>query len=515
MAGEYVDELLVAVTYDYRPNPSIAADFKGLIALAGSIAAALAGITYAAASNADALHDQAAAVDLSTEAWTELLYIADRSGASTEALRMGLVTLNRQLQMARSGSKDAADAFAALKVDPRQFNDGAEALDAVRHGLAGLKEADQARVRLLLFGEAQGKLKELLGRTDEEFDQLATRAHQLGVVVGDEAADAAGELMDNLGDLQLVVRGVTNNIGLALTPHVAELVGGLRDWYVANSEIIDQQIDRVVWAIGEALDGLQTPAGKAVAAAGALATAWGGLGAAKAFHGAVVAASPVAAALSAQAAAAAASVAAAGPLALALVAVGLALDDVYVAAEDGDSVLLALAETMGARGEASEAAKAFTVFLGDLGDLAVVTGGALQGAFADGIQWIADNTPYAAAAVERLAEAFRNLDVPAFFEGAEDVFKQSSKATRFIGRAVSGEATAADRAGWKRFQEESSLGQVVGMSANIQRMQTQAWNALPPIIPSVTVNSGPSADEIARTAGDEVARQVREALGVP
>ena len=521
MSDGVVDELIVAVRYAYdRASANVVtAEFKGMLALGASVTAALVGITIASADAADAAHDNAAAIGLTTEAYTALAYAAERSGATTDNLRIGMMTLNRQLQAARGGSVEVAKVFASLKVRPEDFATGSDALGDVMNGLRGIKdEGDRARIKLLLFGEASGRLGEFLDRDADSLLALTDRARDLGAVITDDAADGAGRLMDSLGDLQIIAAGLTRQIGLGLAPRLADLTDGMVDWFLANRDLIGQQIDRTISGVGHALDALQTPAGKAVAVAGSLALAWGGVGVARSMYDAAAAANPLVGALGGQAGKAATAAKAGGILALQLAVLGLAIDDVRVTAEGGDSVLLALGRRMGVEGEVQVGAKELVGLFGDMTDLAYALGPAIKEGIGSGLDYLAENLPFVTDLVHQLADAIRGLDIGGVLTFASDRLADARTFTQLGTRALKGESTDIDRAAFSRFEDENPIGNLAraireaGSATQGQRILSLAGLA-PPV--SVTVNAGPSRDEMARMAGEAAREEVeREALRI-
>jgi hypothetical protein len=515
VAGEagVVDRLVVAVDYAYNKRDAdiIEADFSGLIGLAGALAAALVGATLEAAAAGDEAIKLARAVNLDVESYTELAYAADMAGASQEDLSAALNALTRQMYAAGTGGKEAQQVFAALEIDPRQFEDSADALPAVADALNQIgDEGKRAGLEMKLFGRSGGSLRSFLVGGSDEMRRMGERAHDLRIAISEADAVASEGLMDSLSDLGHIAKGLSRNVGFALVPSLTRAADSVIDWYLANDEVIDQQMDRVAAGIGHALDELQTPTGKAIAAAGSLAAAWGAVGVARSMYTAAAAASPLVAALGGQAGAALAAAKAGGPLVIAAIAVAAALDDLSMAAEGNDSILLRLGETMGAKGETQRAAAGLidlfwsgvdattawndviqTKFIGTLGELAAALNPltAFQPVLdAIGVVVPEIELPSAKQVIGGAADAL---------QGTADLFELGSRAAR-------GELTPTDELVLGSFMEQASG----------RRAMSQAPQISMPF--SLTVQSGSSKEEIARIAGEqaraEVERQTYEAL---
>ena len=510
MAGEggIVDRLVVAVEYAYDTvvPDAIEADFSGLIGLAGTLAAAMVGLAVGAAHAGDAAHDMGIRMGLSAEEVTAWSYAADRAGTSTEVLSRGLVTLQRNLGAARAGSGPAAEAFKKLKIDPKKFENSSDALFKVADALQSVEdEGDRATLQLALLGEAGPRLSEFLSQGGEGIDELLAQAERIGVVISDADAELSGDFLDAVDDLGEIAASTGRKIGFAVLPALTRVAKGVRDWYLANDDIIGQQIDRVADGIGYALGMLETPVGKAAAGALALASAWGAAGAAKALYEAAKASSPLVAALGSQAGNAIAVAKAAGPLALAIAAAGLAIDDFAVAAEGGDSVLLDLGEAMGARGETQQAAAGLIKLLSAGTDAAWAFAGALEVGIGDAIDAIAAKLPSLEPLLAPLRELF-DLSAADVIGGAAKQFERSAAGLELGTRYLRGDAGV-------QFSEGRDWTDVLGALARFTPDGIARSLASPTV--QVQVN-GSNPSEVARIAGEaartEVERQTLEAL---
>lgn len=352
---------------------------------------ATVGLALATAKAADEAHDLGIRMDLTAEEVQTMGYAADRTGVSLETLGIGYTTLTRNLS---AQGAEVKKAWATLKLDPTEYENGAQAIGDVADALKGLQsDADRTRIGMLLFGESGPRLKEFLDQGSEGIAALEARAKSLGFVISDADAELSGHLLDSVDDLGKIATGVGRKIGLALVPALDEAASSTVDWYVANHDIIDQQLDRVTDGISAALDAMLTPLGLATTGVAAFGVAWGAAGAAKAMAAAVAEASPLAAALGSQAKNAIAATAALGPYALGVVAVGLTLDDLNKAAEGADSITLRLAKTIGVEGPTQAALKSMKTLLSETAGLAWDVSTAFEKGIGDAIDGLAEKLP--------------------------------------------------------------------------------------------------------------------------
>jgi hypothetical protein len=409
MAGDMIDELVVGVRYaldtasEKKALGSLAVVEEEIAAISSpaiwaglgiGIAAGIAGLAALATEAvvaADAAHDLGIRMDLTAEEVQTMGYAADRTGTSLDTLAIGYTTLTRNLS---AQGAEVKKAWAALKLDPSNYENGAQAVGDVADALKGLQsDAERTRIGMLLFGESGPRLKEFLALGSEGIADLEAHAKALGFVISDADAELSGHLLDSVDDLGKIASGVGRKIGLALVPALDEAASSTVDWYVANHDIIDQQLDRVTAGIAKGLEYMLTPLGLATTGALGLAAAWGAAGAAKAMAGAVAEASPLAAALGSQAKNALAVAAALGPYALGVVAVGLTLDELNKSAEGADTLLLRLAKTIGVEGETQTALKSMKTLLSETAGLAWDVSTAFEKGIGDAIDGLAEKLP--------------------------------------------------------------------------------------------------------------------------
>lgn len=412
MAGDMIDELVVGVRYAL----DTASEKKALTSLdtvQGEIAAIsspaiwaglgigiAAGIAGLALLTSEAVHAGAAAevmgirFHLGAEDVQLLGYVAERSGVEIGDLASGMNTLTMQLGAAQKGSADAAAAFAELGLSASDYENGTAALGDVADALDALPDkAKRTRLEMQLFGESGGKLDELLGRGSAGIQELQDHADALSFVISDTDAAISRHLLGSVDDLGKIASGVGRKIGLALVPALDEAASSTVDWYIANHDVIDQQLDRVTDGISAALEYMLTPLGLATTGVVSFGVAWGAAGAAKAMAQAVAEASPLAAALGSQAKNIGAATLALGPYAVAAAAMALTLDDLNKASEGVDSITLRLASTLGVEGETQAALKSIKTLIGETAGLAWDLGAALEKGVGDAIDALAAKLP--------------------------------------------------------------------------------------------------------------------------
>lgn len=379
-----------------------AASFKSAFAGAALAAGAAAlGLAVSTAKAADELHDLGIRSGMSVEEVQALGYAANRTGTTLEVMATGLTTLQRQIGAARHGSKDAAGAFDALGLDPAKLGKAKDALPAIATALSGVADdAERARLRMMLLGEAGPRMAELLNLGGDGLVALTRQAKTFQGQITTADAELAGDFLDDLDDLGLLAKRAGHAVGFELIRPMHGLLDVVHGFI---GERADDYANRLAYAVGK----IPQPVKSATIAALGFAAAWGAVGAARSMAQAAAVASPLAAGLLGQASAAGLAVKAAGPYALALAAAALVADDFATAARGGDAEVLRLADHLGVKGEAQHAIKEFDGLLDKTGDTAWALADALGEGIGSTLETLAKQFPAVAPYLQQMADIMK------------------------------------------------------------------------------------------------------------
>jgi len=333
-----------------------------LIAAAGVATAAIGGLAYATAAQGDAAAKAAARTGTTAEEYQRLAYAADKSSVSTEMLEVALTKQTSAVNKAIAEGRDYIEVTDGVNIAIRNA-DGTlksqtqimeETADAIANASS---EQEALAIAQAIYGEELGaKMLPLLKLGGEGIAGLGQQAEDLGLVLSNETAAASEVFNDSLTDLQAIAKGLANVFGEALIPVITRLTEGLRDWYLANKEVIRQNLqvwaDRLATAVeflGIAFSRLdkiiQDTVGYgpilATIAAGvaAIGAAWAGAQVATIVSGITAAMSTLGVTFGTLVSTVAPFIAAAALVAASLTAIYLAVDDLLTYMRGGDSLI--------------------------------------------------------------------------------------------------------------------------------------------------------------------------------
>lgn len=178
---------------------------------------------------ADHIDKMAQKIGISREAYQEWDYVLSQNGMSVDALQNGMKTLRSQMNAVMNGNEATAATFESLGVSVTNA-DGSlrsqeEVLNDTIAALQGVEDNEKkATLATQLFGKAGIEMVPLLNETAESTQELKDRAHELGMIMSDEAIDAGNALDDSLDTLKYSIGGLTNQLGSAVVPLVTSLI---------------------------------------------------------------------------------------------------------------------------------------------------------------------------------------------------------------------------------------------------------------------------------------------------
>lgn len=183
---------------------------------------------------ADELLTLSAQTGISAQQLQEWDYAMRFIDVDMDVMTKSMAKLIKSMDNASKGSKDSVDAFTRLGVSWQDsagnlrnnqdvFFDLIDALGQVE------SETERDALSMRLFGKSAQELNPLISAGADELARLSEEAHQMGVVMSDEALEAAGEFDDAMQKLEASTKGLANTIGVAAIPAVKDLVDSVTE----------------------------------------------------------------------------------------------------------------------------------------------------------------------------------------------------------------------------------------------------------------------------------------------
>lgn len=223
-------------------------------AAATAAGAAIYGIAKDAAGTTDEIDKMSQKIGISREEYQELAFVCSQSGTDVNKLQGGMKTLTNSIDSAVNGGKTATAMFDKLGISVKNADGSVRSQeevlnDAVR-ALQGMEDgAEKAALATDLFGKAGTELMPLLNSEAGSFDEMRQQAHDLGLVLSDEAVDAGVHLTDTIDQCERSFKSIVTQIGVAVMP----LVQSAAEWVLENMPLIQSVLGAVFEFFGNVI----------------------------------------------------------------------------------------------------------------------------------------------------------------------------------------------------------------------------------------------------------------------
>lgn len=175
-------------------------------------AGAMINVANKAASQADEIDKASIRMGVGVESYQELSYAAGQCGVEMSVMEKAA----KSLEGTDMNMDEAMASIMALGTEEERAAKAAE-----------------------LFGEATAyKMKPLLQQGEEGFNDLTNRAHELGLVMSEEAVSSGVQFGDLMADLQKSAQSLTAGLGSALFPILNDLIASVIEFMPTIQSLI-------------------------------------------------------------------------------------------------------------------------------------------------------------------------------------------------------------------------------------------------------------------------------------
>lgn len=235
---------------------------RAAVALAG-LTAALGAMIVSTAKTGDEIAKMSKRLNISTEDLSALRFQAGLAGTDFRAAATGIRFMTKAMFDSTQGLETAQRGFDILgitvtKTDGK-LKDAQDIFLEISDALADMEDGtEKTAAAQLLFGSRMGtQLIPLLNQGSDALREQAEEARKLGIVFDEEAARKSEILVDSMLRFNKVIEGVRNEIAFELIPKVSKYLTILKDWILANKQLIAQNVQLTIRLIAEALISLR------------------------------------------------------------------------------------------------------------------------------------------------------------------------------------------------------------------------------------------------------------------
>lgn len=185
----------------------------------------------------DALDEFAQQTGIAVEKLSSLANAAKIEGMSLEEFGGSISKLSRTMAEAASGSEQAAAAFKAMGLDPKQFTDTESALLSISEKLAGYRDGfEKTALVQELFGKSGARLIPFLNQGADGINKIRS---ELSLYNTDSSAAAAraGEFNDQITKFNIIISNLFRTLASQALPALKDLAQAFFDTFIRSDEL--------------------------------------------------------------------------------------------------------------------------------------------------------------------------------------------------------------------------------------------------------------------------------------
>ena len=227
----------------------------GLGTAAAAGATALMGVATKSAEAADEVDKMSQKMGISKQGYQEWSYVMGQNGMEISTLNAGMKTLVNQMESAANGSATASSYFDQLGISIYDANgnlkDQESIMNEAIYALADMEDMTmRSALATDLFGKAGTEMLPMLNSGSEGMQELTQRAHDLGLVMSDDAVNAGVVFGDTLDDVKQSFGMVVTTIGVQVMPIIQKLL----EWVLDNMPMIQSIFGEVFAFVGQVVE---------------------------------------------------------------------------------------------------------------------------------------------------------------------------------------------------------------------------------------------------------------------
>lgn len=185
---------------------------------------------------------------IAASTWSEYAHAAQITGTSIESMEQALKGAQKLALDAATGTSEATNKLrlVGLQADDLAGLSTEEMFEKLALAVARIEDpTKRAAVAMKLFEDSGTQILPLLDQGEQGILALKQEAHELGVVVSDEAVASGAEFVDSLGRVKAASAGVSNIVVGSVTPaltslfnRISQLLSRFQMWSRGNGELI-------------------------------------------------------------------------------------------------------------------------------------------------------------------------------------------------------------------------------------------------------------------------------------
>lgn len=229
----------------------------GVGAAATAVGGAMFAMADSAANSMDKIAKDSQKIGITTDAYQELDFVLQHNGTSLDACSKSFKTFGDKLDVVMLKGNASESAFGKLGIALKDSEGKARShTDVMYDSIKALADMEDTTKRNGLaqemFGSKYTEMIPLLNSGSASFDELTGKAHELGLVMGEESIKQGEAFNDNMQDVKQSLGALKDRLGAELLP----LINQVLQWVMAHMPEIQAFITKAFNVISTVISAL-------------------------------------------------------------------------------------------------------------------------------------------------------------------------------------------------------------------------------------------------------------------
>lgn len=200
-------------------------------------------------------------IGIGAKSFQRLSFAAERSGVPLRNLRKGLQNIQKNMRdasiAAGEGKKTGftkALAEVGLRLKDLEGLNAEEKLGLIGEAMSEVTDKGRRMaIAQKILGEKAGPLfASLLAEGTEGIKALGDEAERLGLVMDEDALAASEAFQDSMTNMNSVLKGIKQTVGIALIPIIQKSIDKFKDWLLLNRAFVTEKFEKGVKVLTKA-----------------------------------------------------------------------------------------------------------------------------------------------------------------------------------------------------------------------------------------------------------------------
>ena len=217
----------------------------GIATAAGGAVAGMTKFAKSSAAAMDTIDKQSQKMGMSTTAYQEWNHAMELSGMSIDTMKTGMKSLQKAMSGVDEEGNSTSEEFEKLGISLTDANGNLRSAEDIMNetvlALADMEEgAERTAIATKLFGRAGTEMAPMLNQGADAIKGMKQEAHDLGLVMDEDAVKSGAKLNDTLTNLKSSLSAMKTQLGASLIPIVQKFAELLTTYIPKIQAIFDK-----------------------------------------------------------------------------------------------------------------------------------------------------------------------------------------------------------------------------------------------------------------------------------